>query len=125
MWKVRYSSSFSSNLFRYSAALNDLNKAIELSGGKGKAASQAYVQRAMVARLQDRESDAKVLSGNAAIDRVLSTVFTFNCKLFVFSLWSISVEAVSPLQLSGSLIYQYTAQGVGNSENLLILLRCI
>uniref|UniRef100_A0A914X1W6 Tetratricopeptide repeat protein 36 n=1 Tax=Plectus sambesii TaxID=2011161 RepID=A0A914X1W6_9BILA len=40
-------------------ALNDLNKAIELSGGKGKAACQAYVQRAMIARLQNRDADAK------------------------------------------------------------------
>lgn len=31
-------------------ALQDLNKAIELSFGRGKAASQAYVQRALLAK---------------------------------------------------------------------------
>lgn len=33
-------------------ALNDLNKAVELSEGKGRVASQALTQRAMIRRLR-------------------------------------------------------------------------
>ncbi|XP_064103645.1 tetratricopeptide repeat protein 36 homolog [Macrobrachium nipponense] len=40
-------------------ALADLNKAITLSGSKGRAACQAYTQRAMIHRLQDREKSAR------------------------------------------------------------------
>ncbi|XP_066936319.1 tetratricopeptide repeat protein 36 homolog [Clytia hemisphaerica] len=39
------------------SAMNDLNKAIELSQGKGYAASQAFVQRALISRLnKDNET---------------------------------------------------------------------
>ncbi|KAI1297148.1 Tetratricopeptide repeat protein 36 [Halotydeus destructor] len=40
------------------SALNDLNRAIELSKGKGKAASNAYCQRAMIHRLEGRDEEA-------------------------------------------------------------------
>jgi len=37
----------------------DLNNAINLSGGKGKAASQAFVQRGLISLKEKRESEAK------------------------------------------------------------------
>lgn len=39
-------------------ALEDLNKAIELSRGEGTAACQAYTQRALIFRLEKRDEDA-------------------------------------------------------------------
>lgn len=39
-------------------AMNDLNKAVELSTGKGKAACQAYTQRALIKRLHGDDEDA-------------------------------------------------------------------
>ena len=47
--------------FKYSgdnlSALNDLNKAVELSGGKGLAASQAFVQRGLLSKInKDNET---------------------------------------------------------------------
>lgn len=41
------------------AALNDLNKSIELSNDKGKAASQAYTQRAMIYMLKEDKDKAR------------------------------------------------------------------
>ena len=42
------------------SAVNDLNKAIELSAGKGLAASQAFVQRGMICNLnEDKEAALK------------------------------------------------------------------
>lgn len=40
-------------------AMTDLNKAITLSGGKGRAACQAYTQRAMLYRLQANDDLAR------------------------------------------------------------------
>ncbi|KAK0393089.1 hypothetical protein QR680_000050 [Steinernema hermaphroditum] len=40
-------------------ALDDLDKAIELSAGNGKSACQSYVQRAMVKRLQGKNDEAR------------------------------------------------------------------
>lgn len=48
-------------LFPYLEALTDIEKAIELSDGKGKSACQAYVQRGLIHRLQGKDDDAKVL----------------------------------------------------------------
>lgn len=39
-------------------ALLDLNKAIKLSGGQGKAAEQAYTQRGLILMLQGKEDEA-------------------------------------------------------------------
>lgn len=41
-----------------SSALEDLNKAIELSRGKGAAATQAYTQRGLIHRLNGAEEKA-------------------------------------------------------------------
>ncbi|XP_072469174.1 tetratricopeptide repeat protein 36 [Notamacropus eugenii] len=40
-------------------ALEDLDRAIQLSRGRGRAACQSYVQRGLVARLQGRDDDAR------------------------------------------------------------------
>uniref|UniRef100_A0A914BZT9 Tetratricopeptide repeat protein 36 n=1 Tax=Acrobeloides nanus TaxID=290746 RepID=A0A914BZT9_9BILA len=40
-------------------ALADLDKAIEISKGRGKSACQAYTQRALVRRLQGKDDEAK------------------------------------------------------------------
>ncbi|XP_059786282.1 tetratricopeptide repeat protein 36 isoform X2 [Balaenoptera ricei] len=40
-------------------ALEDLERALALSGGRGRAARQAFVQRGLVARLQGRDDDAR------------------------------------------------------------------
>ncbi|XP_069894220.1 tetratricopeptide repeat protein 36-like [Dipodomys merriami] len=40
-------------------ALEDLERALELSGGRGRAARQAFVQRGLLARLQGRDEDAR------------------------------------------------------------------
>nr|XP_015911241.2 tetratricopeptide repeat protein 36 homolog isoform X1 [Parasteatoda tepidariorum] len=40
------------------SALKDLNRAIELSGGKGRTACLAYCQRAFIHRFQNREKEA-------------------------------------------------------------------
>ena len=40
-------------------AINDLNEAITLSHGKGRAASQAYCQRGLINLLNHRELEAK------------------------------------------------------------------
>lgn len=45
----------SMNIFKFAEAMSDLNKAIELSGGKGKIASQAFCQRAMLHHLACEE----------------------------------------------------------------------
>ncbi|XP_067826996.1 tetratricopeptide repeat protein 36 [Heptranchias perlo] len=39
-------------------ALNDLNKAVELSGGQGRTASQALVQRGLIYRLNQQDQEA-------------------------------------------------------------------
>ncbi|XP_022090386.1 tetratricopeptide repeat protein 36-like [Acanthaster planci] len=39
-------------------AFEDLNHAIELSGGRGKAACQAYTQRALINRLEGHDDEA-------------------------------------------------------------------
>uniref|UniRef100_A0A2K6L1Z9 Tetratricopeptide repeat protein 36 n=3 Tax=Rhinopithecus TaxID=542827 RepID=A0A2K6L1Z9_RHIBE len=40
-------------------ALEDLERAVELSGGRGRAARQSFVQRGLLARLQGRDDDAR------------------------------------------------------------------
>lgn len=40
-------------------ALEDLERALALSGGRGRAARQSFVQRGLVARLQGRDDDAR------------------------------------------------------------------
>ncbi|XP_045695591.1 tetratricopeptide repeat protein 36 [Phyllostomus hastatus] len=40
-------------------ALEDLELALTLSGGQGRAARQSFVQRGLLARLQDRNDDAR------------------------------------------------------------------
>ncbi|KAM8818403.1 tetratricopeptide repeat protein 36 [Rhynchonycteris naso] len=40
-------------------ALEDLERAVALSGGQGRAARQAFVQRGLLARLQGRDDDAR------------------------------------------------------------------
>jgi len=47
-------------------ALQDLNKAIETSRGRGKAACQAYTQRGLIKRLEEDEEGAKEDFNNAA-----------------------------------------------------------
>ena len=42
-------------------ALSDLEEALRISGGNGKAAAQAYVQRAIIHRLHGEDNLAKVL----------------------------------------------------------------
>ncbi|XP_045161222.1 tetratricopeptide repeat protein 36 homolog [Mercenaria mercenaria] len=49
-----------------SGALQDLNKAIELSRGQGKVACQAYTQRGLIKRLEDDEDGCKEDLRNAA-----------------------------------------------------------
>ena len=39
-------------------ALEDLNRAIELSNGRGKAACQAYTQRALINKLEGHDDEA-------------------------------------------------------------------
>ncbi|XP_051691958.1 tetratricopeptide repeat protein 36 [Oryctolagus cuniculus] len=40
-------------------ALDDLERALALSGGRGRAARQGFVQRGLLARLQGRDDDAR------------------------------------------------------------------
>ncbi len=40
-------------------ALQDLNIAVELSGGRGRAAEQAFTQRGLIHRLHGHEQEAK------------------------------------------------------------------
>nr|XP_048272717.1 tetratricopeptide repeat protein 36 [Myodes glareolus] len=40
-------------------ALEDLERAVTLSGGRGRAARQSFVQRGLLARLQGRDDDAR------------------------------------------------------------------
>ncbi|XP_004636506.1 tetratricopeptide repeat protein 36 isoform X1 [Octodon degus] len=40
-------------------ALEDLERAVALSGGRGRAARQGFVQRGLLARLQGRDDDAR------------------------------------------------------------------
>ena len=40
-------------------ALADLNTAVSLSGGRGRAAEQAFTQRALIHRLHGRDEEAK------------------------------------------------------------------
>lgn len=40
-------------------ALEDLERAVTLSGGRGRAACQSFVQRGLLARLQGRDDDAR------------------------------------------------------------------
>lgn len=40
-------------------ALEDLERAVTLSGGRGRAARQGFVQRGLLARLQGRDDDAR------------------------------------------------------------------
>lgn len=40
-------------------ALEDLERAVALSGGRGRAARQSFVQRGLLARLQGRDDDAR------------------------------------------------------------------
>ncbi|CAK6448715.1 unnamed protein product [Pipistrellus nathusii] len=40
-------------------ALEDLERAVKLSGGRGRAARQSFVQRGLLARLQGRDDDAR------------------------------------------------------------------
>ncbi|XP_027419395.1 tetratricopeptide repeat protein 36 isoform X2 [Bos indicus x Bos taurus] len=40
-------------------ALEDLERALALSGGRGRTARQGFVQRGLVARLQGRDDDAR------------------------------------------------------------------
>ncbi|XP_036114144.1 tetratricopeptide repeat protein 36 [Molossus molossus] len=40
-------------------ALEDLERAVALSGGRGRVARQAFVQRGLLARLQGRDDDAR------------------------------------------------------------------
>ncbi|XP_008849114.1 tetratricopeptide repeat protein 36 [Nannospalax galili] len=40
-------------------ALEDLERAVVLSGGRGRAARQSFVQRGLLARLQGRDDDAR------------------------------------------------------------------
>ncbi|XP_055963634.1 tetratricopeptide repeat protein 36 isoform X2 [Sorex fumeus] len=40
-------------------ALEDLERALALSGGRGRAARQGFVQRGLLARLQGRDDDAR------------------------------------------------------------------
>ncbi|XP_054448604.1 tetratricopeptide repeat protein 36 [Pteronotus mesoamericanus] len=40
-------------------ALEDLERAVTLSGGQGRTARQSFVQRGLLARLQDRNDDAR------------------------------------------------------------------
>lgn len=44
---------------RPAGALEDLELAVTLSGGQGRAACQSFVQRGLLARLQDRNDDAR------------------------------------------------------------------
>ena len=46
-------------MLTFTEALDDLEKALELSGGRGRAACQAYTQRAMIKRLQHMDEEAK------------------------------------------------------------------
>ena len=46
------------SVISFAEAMDDLNKAIELSNGKGKAAAQAYCQRAMLHQIANREKEA-------------------------------------------------------------------
>ena len=43
----------------FSEALGDLNKSIELSRGQGKAACQAYIQRAMIHLLKENREQSR------------------------------------------------------------------
>lgn len=45
--------------FRPAGALEDLERAVALSGGRGRAARQGFVQRGLLARLQGRDDDAR------------------------------------------------------------------
>lgn len=45
-------------LHRVDEALSDLSTAIELSGGRGKVAEQAYTQRGLIYMLRGREDEA-------------------------------------------------------------------
>jgi hypothetical protein len=38
----------------------DLEKSLELSGGKGRIAGQSHIQKALIYRLQNEEESAKV-----------------------------------------------------------------
>ncbi|XP_060228847.1 tetratricopeptide repeat protein 36 isoform X2 [Meriones unguiculatus] len=40
-------------------ALEDLERAVTLSGGRGRAARQSFVQRGLLARFQGRDEDAR------------------------------------------------------------------
>lgn len=44
---------------RPAGALEDLERALALSGGRGRTARQGFVQRGLVARLQGRDDDAR------------------------------------------------------------------
>jgi hypothetical protein len=50
----------------------DLEKSLELSGGKGRIAGQSHIQKALIYRLQNEEESAKVLYFN-------------RCQLLIFS----------------------------------------
>lgn len=41
-------------------AMADLEKSLELSGGKGRNAGQSHIQKALIYRLQNEEESAKV-----------------------------------------------------------------
>ena len=45
--------------FLWTDAMNDLNLAIKLSNGEGKAATQAFCQRAMLHQIANRNEEAK------------------------------------------------------------------
>lgn len=44
---------------RPTGALEDLERAVTLSGGRGRAARQSFVQRGLLARFQGRDDDAR------------------------------------------------------------------